>query len=138
MNSVAEIEIVLQAAYEAKADCYTQALALIEKSNPPLGGELAAEPALPKILSLLEQVSDIELQNAEAKKTWLEAGGVPGFAFQVTIDRVRLLIELLQDHILDAMAKEQERKDRLLPALDALARGRKMQQAYAFVQKKLA
>ncbi len=136
MSSLAEIERELHAAYEAKAACYSQALTLVNEADAIPVGETAPEPILPKILALLEEVSHIERRGAKARNRWLDAGGVPGFSFQATIDRVRFLIEMLQEHILAAMAKEQERKDRLLPALDALARGRKMQQAYAFVQRR--
>jgi hypothetical protein len=135
MSSNAAIEKTLQTAYEAQAECYAQALVFIGEAESLQAPEATLGHDLGKVIALLEQVSTIEARIDAAKARWLDAGNHPGAQFQATLDRVRGLIESLQEYVQLALDREQERKDRLLPALDLLARGKRMQQAYALARR---
>jgi len=124
-------EAALCAAYRDQAECYRQAVALVE-SLPGLlraGGEAHAEP-LSRVMVLLAEVAAIEARVRAVKDQWVSAGSRPGSELRAVLADVMQLIERLARSLAAAEEEAAAQKARLAPQVDTMIRGRAMRRAY--------
>jgi hypothetical protein len=124
-----EIESALAAAYEAQAADYQQALQLADGllSN----WDQADQPrTLEQVAALVERTAGTGARAAELRRQWQTHGQAPGPRLTAALQAAARYLENLAARIDSLQSLATATRDRLLPEITGLVRGRQMQQAY--------
>jgi hypothetical protein len=122
-DTIEQLEQRLIAGYQRQASVYERALRVIEQqsSAPNWAQDLHA---------VLEEVTLLEAEYADAKAAWQQADKSPGPALRIVLDRLGVQIQSLRASIDNQVAELMARKQRFAPEMDEFIRRRWMLNAY--------
>lgn len=124
------IEQELRAALLNEAECYEHAAAVVERLEAQLAAGGDGEALVRELHGWLAKTAAIQSSTAPARQAWQAAGARPGPELRSILDRVGGLLQRLMALVQAVERNAQVRRDQLLPELDAVVRGHRMQRAY--------
>ncbi len=130
---VSELESVLCDCYKAEATHYKQALDLIERLPSAFERAQGTEGALQELRAILDTIAAIDAEAEETKVRWIKLNQLPGPLLREQLDLLQKLLERMVQKIHIAEQLAQQSRDRLIPQLDSVSRGHRMQNAYKAV-----
>lgn len=117
-------------ALQEETERYERALRIAEELPAAVQQGRDTEPQLREILTYLTDITSIERRIADAKQRWLLLNGEVSPELESYRLRLMTLIQQLQERLGSAEREASQRQSRLLPQLEALLRGQRMQRAY--------
>ena len=124
------IEQELHSALLNEAECYERAVAVVERLDAQLAAGGDGEALVRELHGWLEKTAAIQSTTAPARQAWQAAGERSGPELRSILDRVAGLLQRLMAMVQAVERTAQARRDQLLPELDNVVRGQRMQRAY--------
>jgi hypothetical protein len=125
-------------ALQAETEQYERALTIAEGLPAAVQQGQDTEPQLEAILTHLRDIARIEQRIADPKQRWLESKAQPHPDLEPYRIRLMGLIQQLQERLRRAEQEATLRQSRLLPELESLLQGQRMQRAYGAVVNQTA
>jgi hypothetical protein len=123
-DTTEQLEQRLIAGYRRQSSIYERALRVLEQQS--------AEPSWAQDLNaVLEEVTLLEAEYADAKAAWQQTGRSPGQEMRNVLEQLGQQIQSLRTSIDNQVTELMARKQRLVPEMDEFIRRRWMLNAYS-------
>jgi hypothetical protein len=131
-----KIEHLLFEAYQGQVVDYTQALLLAENLLAAWKPGVDPTGTLQQIQTIMDKVAASNAAILKARRQWQESGKTPGAALAEALQLVAQKMQRLADRIRQLQDLALAQKNKIVPELESLLRGRQMQRAYATATRK--
>jgi hypothetical protein len=126
-NAPTALEQRLTDAYAAQAKCYDLALSAVTCQKPE---DTSGYQWVMEMQTALNDVAALDAAMAEDKEAWRRAGRSASEPLRAILETLAEHIRILSESLDERVARLTERRQQLLPELDAFIRQRRMLHAY--------